>query len=175
MNTIPLPGASGSGPFSLVSDWVTAFTALYPEAQWSLASIGSGATQQALWGDVDCMASPALCEDDDNVMTKTVWGIGDAPFGDDAYLDHVALGLQQLPACAGAVVMVHSRDILGSNDNDHDNVKLRMNLDVLTGIFTGSITSIFCCIIDLPRSLQKGRSIHDWELMSNHTIVRAKT
>lgn len=47
---IRLPGAGGSGPLETIIDWGAAFEAKYPKVDLSISSVGSGATQSALWG-----------------------------------------------------------------------------------------------------------------------------
>ena len=104
---IPLPGATGSGPFRVAEGWATAFSALYPEAEITLTWVGSGVTRSALWGEIDCDTKPvkALCSDgassSNDEVGSTICGLGDAPIGDNVYQKHPPLRLQQLPACAG--------------------------------------------------------------------------
>jgi phosphate transport system substrate-binding protein len=126
--------------------WATAFSALYPEAEITLTSVGSGAAMSALWGDIDCDTKPvqALCSDDASSMNdelgSTIWGLGDAPIGDHIYPEHPLLRLQQLPACAGAALVVYSNDVTGSLlERDNEDSALRLSFDVIAGIFNSSI------------------------------------
>ena len=136
---IPLPGASGSGPVTVATEWAVAFGAQYPEAAITLAGIGSGSTQKALWGDIDCSKRyiPQVCDDnglvveeeDDGQDVATVWGLGDAPFSTEVYQDHPELDLQQLPAIAAGVVPICSAT-----------PELNLTLQVIADIFTSKIT-----------------------------------
>ena len=132
-----LPGASGTGPYDVVSAWVPAFTSLYPEADLTLSSVGTGAAQTALWGEIDCKGRPvsAICNNPERGVYETVWGIGDAPLKDDVYGDHPLLELQQFPACAGAVAVVYSKEISSANSEEG----LKLTMEVLGGIFNTSI------------------------------------
>jgi len=146
MEKIPLPGASGSGPFGVIRKWATAFQAIYPESDLSFDSVGSAAAQQALWGDIDCVDRrlDALCGSSNEVLGSTVWGIGDATISEDLYAERADLKLQQYPACAGAVVVTHSRDVLTGNlggaiTEEEKSESLNLGFDVLSGIFNGTI------------------------------------
>jgi phosphate transport system substrate-binding protein len=135
-----LPGATGSGPFDVANAWATAFIAKHPEAQVTLTSVGSGAAQTALWGDIDCDKKPvqAICDQANSSVTETLWGLGDAPIKSSAYEDQPALELQQFPACAGAVVVVYSKEVTPGTDAN-PNPALRMTFQVLSGILNTSI------------------------------------
>lgn len=132
-NRIPLPGATGSGPYDVANAWATAFGARYPEADMTLSSVGSGAAQKALWGDIDCEEKPveAVCNND--VHKQTVWGLGDAPIKANVYEEHPTLEMQQFPACAGAIAIVYSEE------DEEDKAPLTLTFDVLGGIFNRSI------------------------------------
>jgi ABC-type phosphate transport system substrate-binding protein len=126
--------------------WATAFSALYPEAGITLTSVGSGAATSALWGDIDCDIKPveALCSNDasssNDEVGSTIWGLGDAPIGDNVYQEHTSLQLQQLPACAGAALVVYSKDVTGSlGERDNEESVLHLSFDVIAGIFNNSI------------------------------------
>lgn len=134
-----LPGATGSGPYQVAQAWATAFGAMHPEARLTLTSVGSGAAQKALWGDIDCAEKPveAICaqqEDKEQVVTSsTVWGLGDAPIKASLYQEQSSLQLQQFPACAGAVTIVYAKE------GRDEETPLHMSFDVLSGIFNQSI------------------------------------
>lgn len=147
-----LAGASGSGPLPVVTAWMTAFAAIYPEAHLHLVSTtGSGAAQEALW------ATP-VGNSGDSSSNRTLWGMGDASFPNEAYAAYGdTLGLQQLPASATSLVVVHSKDVLlynnlGSEQNYNDSTMsgqaqpppplphLNMTMEVLAAIFNGTIT-----------------------------------
>ena len=132
-----LPGATGSGPYDVAVAWSTAFSAKYPELYLTLSSVGSGAAQKALWGDIDCEAKPvdAVCENNGQVE-KTVWGLGDAPVEANVYDEQPTMKLQQLPACAGAITIVYSID---SDEGEQEQEPLNLTFDVLAGIFNRSI------------------------------------
>jgi ABC-type phosphate transport system substrate-binding protein len=138
-----LPGATGSGPYEVAKAWATAFGAIYPEAYVTLSSVGSGTTQEALWGEIDCAKKPieAICEQ--RAVEETVWGMGDAPMKESAYQEHPSLMVQQLPACGGAVAIVYSREVVmeeANNEEDNDDNQLRLDFDVLSGIFNTTIS-----------------------------------
>lgn len=134
-NKIWLPGATGSGPYDVATAWTTAFAAIYPEADVTLSAVGSGAAQAAMWGEIDCQSWPvdAICAQ--NKVQQTVWGMGDAPIDPNVYVDQNSLEFQQLPACAGAVVVMYSKEVTPDVD-----VSLNFTFDVLSGIFNTSIT-----------------------------------
>jgi ABC-type phosphate transport system substrate-binding protein len=120
---------------------MAAFQAKYPEADFSLSSVGSGAAQSALWGSIDCAKKPveALCGGTSTVnMTSTVWGIGGGSFDADDYTDHEDLGLQQLPSLGGPVVLMYSKDVVGLLGVAGD-AGLNMTLGVVAGLFNGTI------------------------------------
>ena len=132
-----MPGATGSGPYNVASAWVTAFSAIYPEALVTLTSIGSGAAQESLWGDIDCENKPveAICNapEEYSHVKETVWGLGDAPMKGNVYEDHPARRFQQLPACAGAISIVYSKE-------GYEGEPLNMTFDVLSAMFNRTIT-----------------------------------
>lgn len=126
-----LPGATGSGPYDVAAAWAAAFSAKYPEADITFTSIGSGSTQKALFGDIDCANRPVEAVCSQSVVTETIWGLGDAPMDPTWYKEHPSLMLQQLPACAGAISVVYSKEAIEPN--------LNLSLDVLAGIFNNTI------------------------------------
>ena len=131
-DTIWLHGASGNGPYPVVSQWITAFKALYPEAGLTVSAVDSEAAQEALHGEVDCHDQhiASVCDDDD--VTRTIWGIGDAELLDgheedetelhginDGDHEHSNEEIQSYPAMAGAVVIAYSKDVLNHAGHDH--------------------------------------------------------
>ena len=156
--SVPLPGATGGGPFDVVSEWATAFQAMYPEAAFTMTSVGSGNAQRALWGDVECPDDTddnnansnnnnnyivALCENNNNATStpkRTIWGMGDAPFADSVYREHPSFQFQQFPAVAGAVVVAHSLKIISNiPQGDEEEPDLRLSYHALAGIYRGDI------------------------------------
>ena len=149
--SIRLPGAAGSGPFEAVKDWIAAFTSKYPEADLSISSVGSGAAQSALWGDINCAKKrvQTICdlieagEATGVGENQTLWGIGGGTIDSNAYIDHSVRGLQQLPALGGPVCPVYSKDVTGNlgtlSNSDDDLTRLNMSFPVLSGIFNGTI------------------------------------
>ena len=140
-----LPGATGSGPYDVAYAWATAFGAKYPEVQLTLSSVGSGAAQKALWGEIDCASKPveAICTASPAAaVEETLWGMGDAPMDSAVYEERPDLMVQQLPACAGAVAVVYSNEVImeatGEEDEDRDD-QLRLSFQVLAGIFNTTI------------------------------------
>jgi len=128
---IAVHGASGAGPYSVASEWATAFKALYPEADLTLSSVNSGSTQSALWGEVDCETHyiESLCEGVGlEEGASTVWGISDAPFPRDVYREHPDLDLKHLPAIGEAIVPIMSTP-----------TDMNMTLQVLADIFMSKI------------------------------------
>lgn len=134
-----IPGASGSGPFETLKDWIAAFEAKYPEADLSVSSVGSGAAQSALWGDVDCEKKPVegVCGDG-ATRNETFWGMGGATFSSEAYDEHSSLGLQQLPALGGAILITYSKDVTGDL-GAQTSKQLNMSFGTVAGIFNNSI------------------------------------
>ena len=139
-----LPGATGSGPYDVANAWATAFEAKYPEAHVTLSSVGSGAAQKALWGDIDCENKPidALCDEsvwgttpEGETSEETVWGLGDAPIQSSIYEDHPEPQLQQFPACSGAVAVVYSNEVIGEDSTE----PLQLTFELISGIFNQSI------------------------------------
>eukprot|EP00977_Amphora_coffeiformis_P007218 scaffold1569_cov171-Amphora_coffeaeformis.AAC.4 len=132
-----LPGATGSGPYNVANAWMTAFSAIYPETLVTLTSVGSGAAQESLWGDIDCENKPveAICNapDEYSHVKETIWGLGDAPINENVYEDHPTRRFQQLPACAGAIAIVYSKE-------ENDSEPLNMTFDVLSAMFNRTIT-----------------------------------
>lgn len=126
-----LPGATGSGPYDVAKAWAAAFVAKYPEADITFTSIGSGSTQKALVGDIDCVKRPieAVCAQ--STVTETIWGLGDAPIDPKYYNEYASLRLQQFPACAGAVSVMYSNEVKETN--------LNLSFDVLAGIVNQTI------------------------------------
>jgi hypothetical protein len=90
---------------------VTAIAAIYSEAEVTLTSVGSGAAQTALWGDIDCEDKPveAICAQTE--VEKTVWGIGDAPIESNVYEENPFLLVQQFPASVSAIAVVHYNEV----------------------------------------------------------------
>lgn len=144
--TIQLPGASGSGPFQVISEWATAFGALYPEATVSVSSVGSGAAQSALWGEIDCVNRPveAICEQNSTdesikLLESTVWGIGDSPIQESIYESQSELQLQQFPVAAGAVVVAYTKDVVDGIGSDREVDNLNFTYSLLANIFNGTL------------------------------------
>lgn len=144
-----LPGAGGSGPFEAVKDLIATFEAKFPEVDMNISSVGTGASQSALWGDVDCVKKPVegICpsssEHDEDLttaplLTSTVWGIGRAPLDPDDRSDHDEVGLRQLPAFGGPVLVVYSKDVTGELGSESSQ-QLNMSFASIAGIFNGSI------------------------------------
>lgn len=130
---IVLHGASGTGPYDVATSWLGAFMAKYPEAQFTLSAVGSGAAQKALLGNIDCNAKPVEAVCDDESVQSTIWGIGDAPL--DSSILQSQEEIQQLPASAGAIAVVYSKDVVGL-DSDRS---LRLTMDTIAGIFNSTI------------------------------------
>jgi len=147
---IPLPGATGSGPYEAVKDWMAAFTSKYPEAGLSASSVGSGAAQSALWGDVNCRKKPvaSICDtiNDNDTMattarpttTTTVWGIGGGTLNLDVYALHEDRGLAQLPALGGPILVTYSKDVTGDLGASTSRT-LQLRLSTIAAIFNNSI------------------------------------
>ena len=77
---IALHGGAGSGPINPALEWARAFESLHPdEVVVTVVSVGSGAAQNGLVGDVDCAnkysGHPALCSAQPSA-DSTAWGIG---------------------------------------------------------------------------------------------------
>ena len=137
-----LPGASGSGPFEAVRDFIAAFEAKYPEADLSVSSVGSGAAQSALWGEVNCEKKPVegLCiqRDSPPAATKTLWGMGGGTIDSEHYKEHVDRGLQQLPALGGPILVTYSKDLTGDL-GAVTSQPLNMSFATVAGIFNNTI------------------------------------
>jgi ABC-type phosphate transport system substrate-binding protein len=148
-----LPGAGGSGPFEAVTDLISAFEAKFPEADMSISSVGTGAAQSALWGDVDCLEKPVegvcpfhfdtsveVSEHPPLLSNATIWGVGGAPLDTGARKEHEELGLRQLPALGGPILVVYSKDVTGELGLDSAQ-QLNMSYATIAGIFNGTISS----------------------------------
>lgn len=135
VTSVWLPGATGSGPFEVASSWATAFEAKFPEADFTLSSVGSGAAQAAMWGEIDCVEKPVDDVCDQNEIDRTVWGMGDAPLNPNVYVSYPEEDFQQFPACAGAVAVVYSNEVTKGSEID-----LKLTFDVLAAIFNQSIS-----------------------------------
>ena len=136
-----LPGASGSGPFEAVRDFIAAFEAKYPEADLSVSSVGSGAAQSALWGEVNCERKPVegLCSDDVAALaTETLWGMGGGTIDSEHYEEHLDRGLQQLPALGGPILVTYSKDLTGDLGASTSR-PLNMSFATVAGIFNNTI------------------------------------
>lgn len=136
-----LPGASGSGPFETLKDWIAAFESKFPEVDLSITSVGTGAAQSALWGSVDCIKKPieALCDNTTGIaVSSTLWGMGGGALEDQSYVKHADRGLQQLPALAGPVLVVFSKDVTGDLGSA-DSKPLNLSPSLVAGIFNNTI------------------------------------
>lgn len=139
---ITLHGGAGSGPINPALEWARAFEALHPqEVSVTARSVGSGAAQDALVGDVDCNnkweGHVGLCSPAE--VTSTIWGIGGGTFDEDWYETYSSLDLRQIPALAGPIVVVYSKDITGSLGADFD-ANFNISMEAIADIFGGRIT-----------------------------------
>lgn len=135
-----LPGAAGSGPFETVKDWIAAFQAKFPEVELSVSSVGSGAAQSALWGQVDCVKKPVqgLCDNGTDTSTTSIWGIGGGGIDSETFEIHEDRELQQLPAVGGPILLTYSKDVTGDLGSQTSK-QLNMSADVVAGIFNNTI------------------------------------
>lgn len=143
--TYELYGASGSGPFSLLMDWIASFERLYPETSVTVSSVGSGSSQKALWGEIKCESKPvkALCDiagNDNALVGNSSWGMGGGSISDSAYVENAELDLQQVPAVGGPILITYSKDVTGNMGEADTDAKLNMTMLTISHIFDGTIT-----------------------------------
>ena len=155
-----LPGAGGSGPFEAVLDLISAFEAKYTEIDLSISSVGTGASQSALWGDVNCdkkwidgVCAPSITlgekeeqdhhdhEDSGSYQQQqtTTWGIGGVPLDSESKEEHNHLGLHHIPAFGGPILVVYSKDVTGELGLDSSQ-QINMSYATIANIFSGNIT-----------------------------------
>ena len=116
-------------------------SAKYSEVDLSISSVGTGAGQAALWGDVDCEKKPVegVCPLDDlNLPDMTAFGIGGNPLDEEDIEEHAAIDLQHIPAFASPVLIVYSKDGTGELGRDTSQ-QLNMSYATIAGIFSGKI------------------------------------
>lgn len=135
-----LVGAGGTGPATMIEQWIQAFRATVgvDAVDLSFGAVGSGSGKAALWGDVSCESKfvPNVCPRP-GVANRTSWGFGGGVFSDADYVDHADLELHTLPGVAGASVFAYGREVLGGTDAA---ANLNITMQVAAQIFNGSIT-----------------------------------